>query len=307
MSDDDKYFKENKKLFKDAIPNPEDDAHRKLTVTTLSTVQPAVFLRLGVFVPTKRKGTTVAPIDVSEDLTQLEFAKKEGYENVIISGPRLNLSTDFKVWMGIIHSFAHSEDALSGNKIRLPFTVFAKNCQYNSKRFDARLRRDIRDSLTRIRGKTLTFSRKDNKKVHVTGLLKTATFDIEENIVELEADESLWELYSEEYLTLLRKKPINALPRKEVAQAIYAYFASLPAVPIPVSFKRLRDRLMLPSSIGEQNRVIKNALEDLQKIGYLEYSLVTKSDMTYVMIHQRSPTLKTTLNFSDPDIPDATS
>lgn len=282
-----------KKLFRDAIPEPESDTQRKLTVTTHSSVQPAVLMKMGVFVPTKKKGTEAEPINASSALSKLEYAKKEGYTDVVITGPRLNLSTDFKVWMGIIHSFSRCEDALKGNVITLKFSEFARNCQYPNKRFDSRLRKEIRDSLARIRGKTITFSRDGATKVHITGLLKTAQFDIESNTIVLEADEKLWELYSDDNLTLLRKKPLYALPRKEAAQAIYTFIAALPAQPIPLSFKRLRERLLLPSSKGEQNRTIRNALEDLRKIGYLDYELDKNDDKEFVVkIKSRNPTLK---------------
>ncbi|EOC0012487.1 RepB family plasmid replication initiator protein [Cronobacter turicensis] len=283
----------NKRLFRDAIPEPESDTQRKLTVTSHSSVQPAVLMKMGVFVPTKKKGTEAEPINASSALSKLEYAKKEGYTDVVITGPRLNLSTDFKVWMGIIHSFSRSEDALKGNTITLKFSDFARNCQYPNKRFDTRLRKEIRDSLARIRGKTITFSREGATKVHVTGLLKAAQFDIESNTIVLEADENLWELYSDDNLTLLRKKPLYALPRKEAAQAIYTFIAALPAQPIPLSFKRLRERLLLPSSKGEQNRTIRNALEDLRKIGYLDYELDKNDDKEFVVkIKSRNPTLK---------------
>lgn len=280
------------RLFKDAIPEPESDNYKKLTVTVNSTVQPAVLMKMGVFVPTKKKGSIADPIDASETLSRLEIASREGYSDIVITGPRLNISTDFKVWMGIIHSFSKSPEALTGNKIHLKFTEFAANCQYPSKRFDSRLRKEIADSLTRIRGKTITFSKSNHSKVYITGLLKTSTFDVETNTVILEADENLWELYNEDNLTLLRKKPLNALPRKESAQAIYTYLASLPANPIPLSFERLRKRLLLPSALGEQNRVIKTALEQLREIGYLDYDLYKSGNENFVKIISRNPSLK---------------
>lgn len=291
-----KMEKDNKviKLFKDAIPDPENETHRKLTVTTHSSVQPAVLMKMGVFVPTKKKGTEAAPIDASDALSKLEYASREGYSQVEITGPRLNLSTDFKIWMGIIHAFSRSEDALTGNKIVIKFTDFARYCQYPNKRFDSRLRKEMADSLARIRGKTIKFSKPGSTKVSVTGLLKTSEFDVDTNTVVLEADERLWELYSDDNLTLLRKKPLSALPRKEAAQAIYTYIAALPANPLPLSFERLRARLLMPSSKGEQNRTIRNALEDLRKIGYLDYDLYRdkNSKEFIVKIFSRNPTLR---------------
>lgn len=115
---------------------------------------------------------------------------------------------------------------------------------------------------------------------------------LKKDIVQLEADEKLWELFQLDYRVLLQQHAIKALPKKEAAQAIYTFIESLPANPIPVSFSRLRERLSLSSSVSEQNRTIKKALEQLQKIGYLEFSLVRKARENFVIIHKRNPKLK---------------
>ena len=132
----------------------EGETHQ-LTVTSNSSVQPAILLRLGVFVPASRaipKGLK-SGIDVSSSFSQLEFARKEGYDEVRIFGERLNISTDFSVWMGIIGAF--SKYGLKSNTIELPFTEFAALCQYDSRQFNKRLRDTIFDALTRIGTKTV--------------------------------------------------------------------------------------------------------------------------------------------------------
>lgn len=280
----------NKLLFTDCLPDSLMGDGKQFTVTSNSSVQPAALMRLGVFVPTNKRGATLETIDASKDLASLELSRAEGYERIIISGPRLNLSTDFKVWLGVIHAF--SKYGLNSNSIELPFTEFARLCQFPSKRFDTRLRESVRDSLTRIRAKTLTLSKPGSTGAYITGLLKTGRFDVEQDVIELEADSKLWELYVADHLTLLRKKPLHALPRKEAAQAIYTYLASLPENPAPISFARLRERLMLTNRVSDQNKVIKAALEQLRGIGYLEYSLKKVRAETYVFVIKRRPTLK---------------
>ena len=128
-------------------------------------------------------------------------------------------------------------------------------------------------------------------KVYVTGLLKSGRFDFEEDMVYLEADCKLWELYCADYLTLLRKKPLNALPRQEAAQALYTYFASLPEKPADISFERLRTRLMLTNRVSDQNKVIRAALEKLKEIGYLDYLLKKNGRETMLRIISRNPNL----------------
>lgn len=280
----------NTYFFPDAIPDSEEGQGKSLTVTSNSSVQPAALMRLGIFVPANKSGDAGDAIDASEILSSLELSKSEGYTKIMITGPRLNLSTDLKVWMGIIHAF--SKYGLASNAITLSFHEFANLCQIPSKRLDSRLRANIRDSLTRIRGKTITLSTIGSRGAYVTGLLKTGRFNADEDTIELEADSKLWELYRADYLTLLRKKPLNALPRQEAAQALYTYLASLPERPADISFTRLRARLMLTNRISDQNKVIRAALEKLKSIGYLDYLLKKEGRETMVRVLSRNPALK---------------
>lgn len=280
----------NNLLFNDAIPDIEDGTGKSLTVTCNSSVQPAALMRLGIFVPANKSSDVSEAVDASEILSSLELSKSEGYTRIIITGPRLNLSTDLKVWMGIIHAF--SRYGLASNTITLSFREFASLCQIPSKRLDSRLRASIRDSLTRIRSKTITLSTIGSRGAYVTGLLKTGRFNAEEDSIELEADSKLWELYRGDYLTLLRKKPLSALPRQEAAQALYTYLASLPERPADISFTRLRARLMLTNRISDQNKVIRAALDKLKTIGYLDYLLKKEGRETMVRVLKRNPALK---------------
>ncbi|NEG59685.1 RepB family plasmid replication initiator protein [Pantoea agglomerans] len=265
------------------------DGEKKLTVTSNTSVQPAALMRLGVFVPANKSNGGDEPIDASEALGSLELSQAEGYTKIIITGPRLNIAIDLKIWMGIIHAF--SKYGLSSNTISLKFSEFASLCQIPSKRLDARTRASIRDSLTRIRAKTITLSTIGAKGAYITGLLKVGRFNADDDTIELEADHKLWELYRADYLTLLRKKPLNALPRQEAAQAIYTYLASLPQNPADISFTRLRARLMLTNRISDQNKVIRAALLKLKSIGYLDYLIKKEGKETYVKVLKRNPAL----------------
>lgn len=287
----DKLKKDNEiiEFFNDAIPDAANGEGKVLTVTSNSSVQPAALMRLGVFVPGNKGSGALETIDASDALSSLSLSKSEGYTKIVISGPRLNLTTDLKVWMGVIQAF--SQYGLTSNTIQLSFREFAELCQIPSKRLDSRLRDSIRDSLTRIRGKTITLSTIGSKSAYVTGLLKTGRFNAGNDTVELEADSQLWELYRADYLTLLRKKPLNALPRHEVAQALYTYLASLPERPADISFTRLRARLMLTNRVSDQNKVIRAALDKLSKIGYLDYLLTKKGSETMVRVLSRNPSL----------------
>jgi hypothetical protein len=153
------------------------------------------------------------------------------------------------------------------------------------------LRKEIADSLTRIRAKTITFTTPGTKKFLVTGLLLKAEFDVVDDLVVLEADERLWELYSNDHLSLLRRKPLMALPRNETAQALYTYFEALPRQPAPIQMSRLRERLMMNGRVADQNRKITDALNELNSIGYLQYEVIKAGRDSVVHVHNRNPTL----------------
>lgn len=83
----------------------------KLDVNSTSTVQPVALMRLGLFVPTlkstgKSKANRKNVTDATEELVQLSIAKSEGYTDVRITGSRLDMDTDFKVWLGIVRSMS---------------------------------------------------------------------------------------------------------------------------------------------------------------------------------------------------------
>lgn len=283
----------DKNFFHDSLLASAEDEQKVLTVTSASSVQPAILLRLGVFVPNSRalKKGSEHIIDVSEPFSSLEFARKEGYNDIQIRGERLNITSDFSVWMGVIGAF--SKYGRNSNNITLPFKEFAQLCQYDSRQINHRLRDKIFESLAKLGTKVVQFKRREgNGKMFFTQLLKTALLDRDKDIVTLEADERLWELYEIDYTILLRKKPYTYLKGKEVAQTLYTYIASLPDNPAPVSFSRIRERLLLTSPVPEQNRLIKNALLAMEKIGYIEYNIIKKGRESFLFINKRHKKLK---------------
>ncbi|MDR8470458.1 protein RepA, partial [Acinetobacter baumannii] len=68
-----------------------ESVNNKLTVTSKATVQPVALMRLNVFVPSSRpaKGTRTS-IDATSVLKDLEFSRREGYDDIRITGERLS-------------------------------------------------------------------------------------------------------------------------------------------------------------------------------------------------------------------------
>ncbi len=262
-----------------------------LTPTANRTVQPIALMRLGVFVPAAKnkplRGSSV--IDASSDLGEMQIARSEGYTNITIRGSRLDMSTDFKTWIGAIRAFAKYGE--HSNQITLPFTEFAKLSGIAVDDINKRSRDRFFNSLTRLASIVVSFKNKDGSKATITHLLQQATFDIEKDVISLEGDSRLWELYAFDHKVLLQLKAIQALPRKESAQALYVYIESMPNTHLQISLERLRERLKLTSSISAQNLAVRNAMKELEKIGYLTYSEVKKDGTVYFLIHSRSPEL----------------
>ena len=269
-----------------------------LTISSATSVQPNVLLRTGVFTPVGRRTNPndVKAQDLSNDLVSLDICQKEGYDLVTVRGQRLNIETDFKVWCGIVLVF--SKYGYSSNTVKLSFSEFAKHCGYPSRRFDKNLRKQIGDSLGRIQSQSLSFRRKNTEKAVHTGMLLRAMYDGEADIVELMADETLWDLYRLDYQVLVSLRVLEKLPRAEVAQCLYLYFTSLPENPHPVSFERLRERLRLETTKKEANRKIKTGIQKLESIGYLSGSFAVKNGEQYYLIDQRYKKLEAAITGS---------
>nr|ELR5223906.1 protein RepA [Providencia rettgeri] len=262
--------------------------NNKLTMSTSSSIQPAILLRLGVFVPQNKTkvSTKENVVDVSKAFSTLEFARNEGYDDISIQGLRMSVAVDFRVWMGVIHAF--SKYGFKSNKITLPFIEFVKMCNYESRQINKLLRNRVFNSLNRIGTNTVSFKQKNGEKMFFTHLLKTARFDPDQDVIELEADQKLWEIYQVDHNILVRKAAYFELVGKEVAQTLYIYLSSLPDNFAPISFTRLRNRLNLKSEVKEQNRLIKAALLKLKEINYIDYSIVKKGRENNLIVHTRN-------------------
>ncbi len=277
-----------------------------LTPNANNTVQPVALMRLGVFVPTLKslknaKKNTFSTTDATEELTRLTLAKAEGFDKVEIVGPRLDMDNDFKTWVGIIHSFAKHK--VIGDKVQLPFVEFAKLCGIPSSRSSKKLRERISPSLKRIAGTVISFTSNngEDSKEYVTHLVQSAYYDTKKDIVIIQADPKLYELYQFDRKVLLQLKAINALKRRESAQALYTYIESLPKNPAPISLARMRTRLNLKSPVFSQNQTVRRAMEQLKEIGYLDYTEVQRGRAVYFNVHYRRPKLKAPKNESDED------
>ncbi|EBW7041095.1 protein RepA, partial [Salmonella enterica subsp. enterica serovar Bonariensis] len=120
------------------------------------------------------------------------------------------MDNDFKTWVGVIHSFARHK--VIGDKVELPFVEFAKLCGIPSSQSSRKLRECISPSLKRIAGTVISFSRttKNHTKEYITHLVQSAYYDTEKDVVQLQADPRLFELYQFDRKVLLQLKAINA-------------------------------------------------------------------------------------------------
>lgn len=285
--------RENKELSHPfSIVKKDSSTVYQLVPNSQKTVQPVALLRLSVFTPVspKDKGKRDFLIDATEELSSLEVARQEGYTDIKIRGAKLSMSTDFKTWVGIVSAF--STYGFESEKITLPFTEFAKMCGIKSADLNLRSRKRFNESLYNIASVTVRFTTHDGKKNLVTHLVQRAELDMEKDTVELIGDKSLWELYRYDHKVLLGLKALSELSRKEAAQSLYIYFESMPNGTLFISMKRLRERLSMESPVKRQNQIIRGALEDLKKIGYLDFQELKKGREIQFNIYGRSPKLQ---------------
>lgn len=162
-----------------------------LISTSESSVQVVPLMRLGVFVPTL-KGTDKAKItrntvDASKDFNTLSLYSSEGFEKVIISGPRLDMDTDFKVWVGIISVLTDSDHPITKEgKIVIPFSEFARRCGFPRGRMKQELRTRLKDSIKKIMSTIVEFSKdsgKPTEKTQMVQLMGESTIDIGNDLV----------------------------------------------------------------------------------------------------------------------------
>lgn len=257
----------------------------------LSTVHPNVILRTPIFTPVAKNTNNPGRVaDISTVMRRLSLAATEGYDQVVIFGARLDIETDFRTWVGITRVF--ERDGFHKEDQTLNFRDFAALCGYPPNQFSSTLRDRLDKSLTRIMSQVITFSKPNGSNIK-THLVQYAEYDANQDTITLRPDIRLWELYRIDHNILLSSDTQEALKRKEVAQCLYMFIEALPAKPHPLSFSRIRDRLMLTTSKeAEANRSISKALQELKNIEYLDYDIVTKNRERYVLIHNRKPTAK---------------
>lgn len=269
-----------------------------LLPTLRQTIQPKVLLRLGVFVPTlkstEKGGRKSHSIDATESLSRLSIVEGEGYNQIQIYGPRLDMDTDFKVWVGIVYALSNKRLSHNG-QLELNFPEFAKYCGIESKRIDRQLKDRFDASLTRIARTNISFIKQiPGTDDHITinmHLVESTYYDSSTGTIIIKPNSKLNTLYRVDGKTRLYLKSLQKLARKESAQALYLYLAELPATFYRIGFDRLRERLQLTSHLGNQNATVKKALQQLKDIGFLEYS-VEKENGDYVLnILKRNPKL----------------
>ena len=258
-----------------------------------SSPQPNVLVRTALFSPVGQttKGKHIES-NVTESFRKVEYFSKEGYDTATIDGVQLNVQIDFKIWCGIV--FAFSKYGINSNEVELKFTEFAGMCGYKSSRFNKKLRVQIEKSLDRLQGQKIRLRKNSATKFTATGLLLKASYDIDNDSITLMGDSNLWELYSLDYQILISLDILNKLPRAEVAQCLYLFFASLPEDPLPVSYERMQTRLNLKMIGKEVNRSIRNAINKLERLGYLTGVWTTFHGKKAYQITSRNRKLKQT-------------
>ncbi len=146
----------------------------------------------------------MGPNDVTGELRQLSHALSEGYENMRITGVRLDMDNYFKVWGGIIHTSSRLNSL--GEMLKLPYEVFVKLCGISTSRSSARLRQRIEVSLWSIATNTISFTSRSGG-YYVTHLVQSAKYNPRLGVITFHPDPCIFDFYRFVYKVLLQLRP----------------------------------------------------------------------------------------------------
>ncbi|EME6282804.1 protein RepA, partial [Escherichia coli] len=152
------------------VTNTETGKTYQLSPNSSKSVQPIALLRLSVFTPvgTKEKRYRNFEVDASDELSSMELARSEGYDDIRITGLKLSMSTDFKCWLGCIMAF--SKYGFASDKITLSFNEFAKMCGISSTNINKRTRSRFQEALANLASVVISFRDSKTERFTVTHL-----------------------------------------------------------------------------------------------------------------------------------------
>ncbi|WP_338885687.1 MULTISPECIES: replication initiation protein [Xenorhabdus] len=273
-----------------------------ISSTSTRSIQPLSLLRLSVFCPVgmrEKKNVANRTMDASEELRNLEIVNKEGYNKVTISGPKLDMDTDFRVWVAIISAL--TQYPLVENQISMPFTDFARLCEFSTRQVNKNLKERIAKSLRKITSTSLSVYKDMGEEIisATTHLINFSKVDTAKNEVVLEYNPGLKDLYDIDLKRVLKLKVFPAIKRDEVAKAIYIFLEGLPNNQVQVvSFDRLMKRLNMRSEPRKQLMIVRRAMKLLEEVKYLTYTEGYKvrggKRQVYFSINSRDPDLTET-------------
>lgn len=186
--------------------------------------------------------------------------------NIEISGPYLNMSQDFKIWAWLIKI----RDQQKSDDLEISAYDFAETLGHNRRSVNKSVKRTIDNSLSRLMRQHISWTVKGETKVQRANLLNYAELDVEgkDNMIRVEFNSKLYSLYSDEFIYYMDLVFYDEI-KGEVAKALWSFYESNSGFNL-FNKSNLKKRLMLNSSLKEQNRQIKDAHAVLINIGYLK-------------------------------------
>ncbi len=180
------------------------------------------------------------------------------------------MDNDFSKDLGGDYSFLCLLHNVIGDKVELPFVEFAKLCGIPSSQSSRRLRERISPSLKRIA--VISFSRTDEKHTRELSIwYSQPTGPDRADIVQLQADPRLFELYQFDRKVLLQLKAINSLDGARQAPDLYREPA-----PDRYHIAGAAARTLTLQSWFSHNQTVRRAMEQLREIGYLDYTEIQR-------------------------------
>nr|WP_276208982.1 hypothetical protein [Salmonella enterica] len=89
------------------------------------------------------------------------MVEREGYTSAVITGPKLDLDTDFKVWVGVVSAFTHFPSV--NGVITMSFAELARFCDIDSRQVNKRLKERLSRSISKLSSTSIRLPNKPLK------------------------------------------------------------------------------------------------------------------------------------------------
>ncbi|MBX9839191.1 MAG: hypothetical protein K2X69_12880 [Silvanigrellaceae bacterium] len=235
-----------------------------------SRVIPNAFLRSSLFGIIKKGGREMVKEKLIFSLSQYE---------IYFTGEELD-QLDLIVWDALVYLFKQKNQMKSNDVVSISLYEICKFLGYTN---NSKIRKQIKDRITRLTYAHVKIN--FNRKCYVGSLIYGFFLDHEKELYSLEMNKKLINIFSnQDDYTYINANVRNELGQNQLANWLYHFYATHQN-PIPFRLGYLKELSRSSTSQKEFNRLIKSALEVIQKayeIDRIKFEYEIKNGDLYV-------------------------